>query len=162
MALKPAANNNTLIKTISYIFFCCVVTDVFPSIALAQIIPDAGSVLREMERPIPQLPRPAPPLIRIEEPSRPALKPSAVTPFMLKTLRISGNTVFIQADLLALVQDFVGKEVGYADLDAAAARISRYYRERGYRVARAYLPAQEIKDGVVEIAVIEGAAAGSK
>ena len=51
----------------------------------------------------------------------------------------------------------MGKDVGFADLEQAAARISRYYREHGYMVARAYIPAQTVTtDGVVEIAVIEG------
>lgn len=41
-------------------------------------------------------------------------------------------------------------------MDAGAARITAYYRERGYVVARAYLPAQDIKEGVVVINVLEG------
>lgn len=123
--------------------------------ALAQVPPDAGSILREQQRPTLELPKPAPP-VRVEEPARPALPRSAVTRFVLKNVRISGNSVFSEAELLPLVQDYLGKEVGFDDLDAAAARISRYYRERGYIVARAYLPAQQIKDGAVEIAVVEG------
>ncbi|MBL8265846.1 ShlB/FhaC/HecB family hemolysin secretion/activation protein, partial [Steroidobacter sp.] len=38
----------------------------------------------------------------------------------------------------------------------AAAEITNHYRDAGYLVARAYLPAQEIRDGVVEISVLEG------
>lgn len=123
--------------------------------AFAQVPPDAGSILREQQKPALELPRPAP-AITVDEPARPALKPSAVARFVLKGLRITGNSAYAEAELLALVQDYVGKEVGFAELDAAAARISRFYRERGYIVARAYLPAQQIRDGIVEIAVIEG------
>jgi hemolysin activation/secretion protein len=111
--------------------------------------------LREQQPPVLELPKPAP-AIKVDRPAQPALQPSAVTRFILRSLRISGNTVFGEPELLAVVQDQIGKEVGYPDLETAAARISRYYRERGYLVARAYLPAQEIKDGGVEIAVIEG------
>ena len=125
------------------------------SAAQAQVAPDAGSILREQQRPTLQLPKPAP-AITVEEPARPALQRSAVTRFVLKRLRISGNSVFNEPELLALVQDYVGKEIGFDELDAVTARISRYYRERGYMVARAYLPAQKINDGAVEIAVIEG------
>ena len=91
----------------------------------------------------------------MDEPARPAAKPSDAR-FVLKRVVITGNTVFAQETLLALLEDTIGKEVGFAELEAAAARISRYYRERGYLVARAYLPAQDIKDGSVEIAVLEG------
>jgi hemolysin activation/secretion protein len=56
--------------------------------------------------------------------------------------------------------------VSLGDLRQAAARITRLYRDQGYFLARAYVPAQEISGGVVRIAVIEGrydtvAAAGS-
>ena len=37
-----------------------------------------------------------------------------------------------------------------------AAKIADHYRRNGYFVAQAYLPAQDIKDGAVTIAVIEG------
>ena len=124
-------------------------------LCVAQVQPDAGSVLREQQQPTLELPKPVP-SIQVEEPARPALKRSAVTRFVLKGLRISGNTAFGSDELLAVVQDYVGKEVGFDELEAAAARISRFYRERGYTVARAYLPAQQIEDGIVEIAVIEG------
>ena len=117
--------------------------------------PDAGSILREQTQQRPQLPTKPAPEIRIEQPARPALKPSTAR-FVLKSVRISGNTVYAEATLAALVQDQVGKEIGYSDLETLAARISKHYRDNGYMIARAYLPAQDIKDGNVEIAVIEG------
>lgn len=118
-------------------------------------VPDAGSILRDQTQQRPQLPTRPVPDVRIEQPMRPALKPSAAR-FVLKNVRFSGNTVYSQADLAALVQDFVGKEIGYTDMDSLAARISKHYRDNGYMIARAYLPTQDIKDGNVEIAVIEG------
>ncbi len=42
-----------------------------------------------------------------------------------------------------------------------AAKIADYYHRNGYFVAQAYLPAQDIKDGAVTIAVLEGATATS-
>ena len=57
--------------------------------------------------------------------------------------------------LLATVQEFVGKEQNIDGLNDAATKVRAYYRERGYFLAQAYLPQQEIKDGVIEIAVIE-------
>jgi POTRA domain, ShlB-type len=37
-----------------------------------------------------------------------------------------------------------------------AVRVTGLYRDRGYFLARAYLPAQEIEGGIVRIAVLEG------
>ena len=132
------------------ITFCCLL-----NAAQAQTAPDAGSILRELQRPMLDLPPRVPPSIKRDEPARPAAKPSAMR-FVLKRVWISGNAVFPQPVLLELLQDTIGKEVGFAELEAAAARITRYYRERGYLVARAYLPAQDIQNNTVEIAVIEG------
>jgi len=125
--------------------------------AQAQIVPDAGSILRQQEQKPPEVPTRPAPTIKQEEPARPALKPADAPRFMLKGFRVTGNTVFAESELVELVREYVGKEVAFADLEQAAARISRYYRERGYMVARAYIPAQTITTaGVVEIAVIEG------
>jgi hemolysin activation/secretion protein len=41
-------------------------------------------------------------------------------------------------------------------LQQVADAVTRYYRERGYFLARAVIPAQEVKDGVVTIRVLEG------
>lgn len=88
------------------------------------------------------------------------VRPAPVTPGGVKVkvarFKISGNTVFDEATLKALLSDLVGKELDLADLDQAAGTISQYYRQRGYSVASAYLPAQEIASGDLEIAVIEG------
>lgn len=144
-----------IIKTNSYVYVVGGVCSVLAAAAAAQTPPDAGTILRDQQKPALELPKPAPD-IRLEEPARPALQRSTVTRFVLKSLRISGNTVFNEAELLALVNDAIGKEVDFAALDVLTARLSRYYRDRGYLVARAYLPAQDIRDGAVEIAVIEG------
>lgn len=118
--------------------------------------PDAGSTLRDLERPAIELPRRLPPDIQIEQPVQPALKPGPDVRFNLKAFRVTGNTVFAESELLAPVAGLVGRDVGFSDLEEAAARVTRFYRESGYTVARAYLPAQDIRNGVVEIAVLEG------
>lgn len=46
--------------------------------------------------------------------------------------------------------------MGLPELQKLADLITDEYRERGYVLARAYIPAQEIKEGVVEIAILEG------
>ena len=123
--------------------------------AQAQVAPDAGSVLRQQRLPA-ELPAKPVPKLEIEEPARKTSPAQPDTRFVLRGVRVSGQTVFSEAELLALMQDMVGKEVGLADLEQAAARVSLYYRERGYVVARAYLPAQELHGGIVDIAVLEG------
>jgi hemolysin activation/secretion protein len=146
-----------LSKAARYTVIVSAVCTSFGGVAQAQIVPDAGSILREQQKSVPEVPTRPAPTIKQEEPVRPALKPADTPRFVLKGFRVTGNTVFAQSELVELIREYVGKEVGFAELEQAAARISRYYREHGYMVARAYIPAQTITtDGVVEIAVIEG------
>lgn len=121
-----------------------------------QTRPDAGSVLEQMKQP----PIPAPAerpdssvLPRVEQP-RPALGAPGLK-VNVTAFKISGNTIYGEGELLATVQEFVGKEQNIDGLNDAATKVRAYYRERGYFLAQAYLPQQEIKGGVVEIAVIE-------
>ena len=119
--------------------------------------PDAGSVLQQL-RPLPA-PAPreeAPAVLPAAPEAAPASTEGATARVHVAQIRISGASVFAQAELLAVVQDAVGRELDFAGLEELAARLSRFYRRHGYTVARAYLPPQDIQDGVVEIAVVEG------
>jgi hemolysin activation/secretion protein len=116
--------------------------------------PNAGSILQGM-RPPSQLPaKPSSGLP--EEPVRPATPAASAARVKVTGFRITGARAFPQAELRTLLADSEGKELNLAQLQELALRITRYYRERGYLLARAYLPAQEIRNGVVEIAVLEG------
>jgi hemolysin activation/secretion protein len=55
-----------------------------------------------------------------------------------------------------VVQEFIGKELDFEGLNDAATKVRAYHRSRGYFLAQAYLPQQAIRNGSVEIAVIEG------
>jgi len=74
-----------------------------------------------------------------------------VTGFVLE-----GNRSLPAATLQGELQEFVGRELDFAGLGKAAAKITAYYRAQGYLVARAYLPAQEIQGGVVTLGIREG------
>lgn len=123
--------------------------------ALAQTAPSAGSLLRDVQPPAALVPRTDPSVLPPAPPPRPRMAVPGVR-VGVRSLRISGNTVIPEAQLLPLVQDAVGRELGLDGLEDLAARITRYYRQAGYTVAQAYLPQQDITGGVVEIAVVEG------
>jgi hemolysin activation/secretion protein len=151
-----SVNKNNIIKTMG-----CVISGYgWASLAQAQPVPDAGSILRDQLKPALELPvRPAPP-VKSEDAIR-AAPVTTASRMVLGGIRISGNTIFELPELLAQVQDFVGKDVGLAELDQIAARLTRHYREHGYMVARAYLtrayvPVPDSKEGIAEIIVIEG------
>ncbi|MDR7151378.1 hemolysin activation/secretion protein [Hydrogenophaga palleronii] len=127
---------------------------VLSQVAYAQQPPSAGSQLRQIP------PAPAPqelaPDIRIESGPTPATPASDAVKIMVNRLQVTGATVYLEAELLALTGFRPGSELSLADLRVMAQKITDRYRSQGYFLAQAYLPAQEIKDGVVAIAVIEG------
>jgi hemolysin activation/secretion protein len=115
--------------------------------------PDSGSVLEQTKQPTPA-PKPSPNLVpRAPEP-RPALGAPGLK-LVVNGFRVTGNTIYAEDVLLAEVVEFVGKEQTIDGLNDAATKMRAYYRERGYFLVQAYLPQQEIKGGVVEIAIIE-------
>jgi hemolysin activation/secretion protein len=71
-------------------------------------------------------------------------------------LELTGAHLYSEASLLALTGFVPGSSLSLADLQSMAARITSHYRQNGYFVAQAYLPAQDINNGVVTLAVIEG------
>jgi hemolysin activation/secretion protein len=81
--------------------------------------------------------------------------------FPVRTVRIEGNVKIGSAELLALVTPLNGRDATLGELRQAVARITALYRERGYIVARAFVPTQEIRDGVVLISVLEGSLAST-
>jgi hemolysin activation/secretion protein len=136
--------------------FCTLALTLLHSVAAsAQTAPNAGQIMRELQ-PQPDLSPPkSAPALRVEEPAA-TQKAGGQTSFTVRQIQLRGNDVIPTATLHALVANLEGAAHTLDELDAAAARITAYYREQGYPVARAYLPAQEIKDGVVVIALTEG------
>ena len=84
------------------------------------------------------------------------MRGSASLKVTVKKFAISGNRVYSEAELQPALKDSIGKELDFEGLIEAANSVRAYYRANGYFLAQAYLPAQQIKDGVVEIAILEG------
>jgi hemolysin activation/secretion protein len=134
-----------------------------PSLALyagpvaAQSAPPTAA---DLARQIPLAPQPArpEPVLPVPVASTPpaAIGQAPGVAVAVKRLEITGNTAFSSATLLELVKQAEGRTLTLAELEALAGRITRFYRNERYFVARAYLPAQEVTQGVVQIRVIEG------
>ena len=135
---------------VAFVFFAGFAPAVF-----AQVVPDAGGILRQIDPNAPPAVKP-PPSILLPRETRPALPMGNDITVEVRGFHITSSTAFSEEQLLPLVQDAIGSALNIQELDSVADRITRFYRNRGYLVARAYLPAQEVKSGIVEIAVLEG------
>ena len=119
----------------------------------------AGNVLRDLQAPALKLPGNDAPVIappQAPPAPQPGLAPAAGFRVQINSVKFSGASVFTQAQLSALLDDLIGKECNLAALEEMAERVTRHYRADGYILVRAYLPAQDIKNGQLEIAVLEG------
>lgn len=123
---------------------------------MAQQLPGSGSQL--MQVPAAPVPRPAMPAIEVKPgPAAPSPEARADTvKIVVNSLRVTGARAYTEAELLAVTGFTPGSELSLTELRAMAARIADFYHRNGYFIAQAYLPAQDIKDGVVTIAVIDG------
>ena len=120
----------------------------------AQQPPSAGSQIQQI--PAAPVPQKAAPTIRIEPISTPATPASDAAKIIVNSLQVTGAQTYSEAELVALTGFMPGSELTLADLRGMALKITENYRSKGYFVAQAYLPAQEIRNGVVTIAVVEG------
>jgi hemolysin activation/secretion protein len=118
--------------------------------------PDAGQISQEFKKQ-PVLTQPSSvELLKTEEDAVEASSGASALKIKVNAINISGNKLFSNNELAALVDDLIGSEHNFVEINNSVAKISRFYRTRGYAVARAYLPAQELKDGVITIKILEG------
>ncbi|NQV21409.1 MAG: ShlB/FhaC/HecB family hemolysin secretion/activation protein [Rhodospirillales bacterium] len=122
--------------------------------ASAQQVPDAGQQIQQIPQP-PMVEKPAPDML-IDRPVTPVEAVIAGPKVRVNSLQVTGETLFSDEQLIAATDFRPGSELNLSDLRNIAARITRFYNDRGYFLAQAYLPAQDIEGGVVTIAVIEG------
>lgn len=119
----------------------------------AQSVPGAGSILQQ-DRPVkPLVPSPADTGMTFKLEGGAELPDSP--PFVVTTIQITGNTVYDTPTLRALVAEAEGQTLTLPQLAKVVNRITDYYRDHGYLLARAVVPAQVIRDGVVRIVIIE-------
>lgn len=115
--------------------------------------PDAGSLLKQQEpqRTLPQQ------LPRVEEPTKRPVMPDSGVKVAVATIRFSGfEGLATEAELQALVAPALGKSLGFSELQALADKVTSYLKDKGWFLARAYLPQQDVSSGVIEIAIING------
>ncbi len=126
--------------------------------AVAQTAPDAGSLRQQIERDraLPQ-PRKAAP----ERPATPEpMQPSAGVSITVKQFRFAGNTLLSAAQLSPPLAGYLNRPLSFTQLEEAAAEVANAYRKAGWLV-RAFLPKQDVTDGVLTIHVVEAVFSGA-
>lgn len=126
-------------------------------LVLAQSVPDAGQLLNEHQQTLPSEPRSTEPPPAFELPSDTRRPADSGLRVQLKEIRFSGDTELAEAEnLQELVKPVLGKTLDHAGLQQLVDSLTRYLRGRGYVLARAYLPRQDLTEGKLEIALVKG------
>jgi hemolysin activation/secretion protein len=93
----------------------------------------------------------AAPAVRVDEEDL-----ASIPQFSLKSVTIDGMTAIDRAEADACYRDLIDKQVGAASLVGITSCLTQLYRDRDFFLSRAVIPAQEVRDGVLKISVIEG------
>lgn len=124
---------------------------------LALTIPDAGQLLNEQQQTAPTERQSTQPPPAFEIPSGTSSVKDSGLRIKLNAIRFSGDTQLADREnLQALVAPVLGKTLDHPGLQQLVESLTRYLRGQGYVLARAYLPRQDLTEGVLEIAIVQG------
>ncbi len=114
-----------------------------------------GSVRDTLGAPGARLPATPPQVIMPVQSGAAPHNPRAIR-FPVNAFDMSGNTVYREALLKRLLDRYTDMELNLHDLNSAADTITEFYHDHGYTLARAYIPAQKVENGVVRMQIVEG------
>jgi hemolysin activation/secretion protein len=89
----------------------------------------------------------------------PALEPLPSEPeetVIVKHIKFSGNTAFTDQELAKAVAPFLGTEATVEQLLAIRSAIADLYVSQGYTTSAAFVPPQDLSEGIVRVEVVEG------
>lgn len=75
---------------------------------------------------------------------------------LVQSIEIGPSRVLTDAELEAITRKYEGRELTVADLFAVVAEINALYKSKNFLAAKAILPPQKVKAGVVAIQLVEG------
>ena len=127
--------------------------------AVTLAAPDAGSLFRDETLAKPAAPKPAAAVdasavvgaggaVKALNDSGPKMR--------VKSYLITGLTALPEEDAQQFLAAYADKDLGVEGLNSVAERFEQWLREKGLFTARAYVPPQDIKDGKVDLRVLEG------
>lgn len=94
---------------------------------------------------------------KVEQGEKPAAEEAgAELSFALQQVIWNPSEILTKEQIQAVTASYIGKQVTLKDLRELADKITDIYRDKGYMTCGAVLPPQRIRDGVVEVRLIEG------
>lgn len=119
---------------------------------------DAGIIEKSLRQSRPEYqipPEETVPDITIED-SRDLIDAGAGPTFFVREIKVTGNTRISTEELAPLLDVGEGDNLTLGILTLYANEVTAAYASRGYFLARAFIPEQEIQNGVILLQVVEG------
>jgi hemolysin activation/secretion protein len=123
----------------------------------ASPVPNIGNILNQTEPPKDVL-REKQEIPDVKPYEKPAMEKDDIGTLFVKGFTVVGNNA-VASDMLNKIandSENINRDMTLSGIEKVAAQITKYYRSLGYFVAKAYVPKQQVKDGIVEIVVLEG------
>lgn len=125
-----------------------------PSVDLLE--PNSDQFLQPLPPPQPLLPEQSPAITAPRTPPEPEPPNNTSVRIEVRQIEIIGSTVFGKEDFAPIIQPYEGQLVTLEELTGIADKVTQLYLDRGYITSRAVLINQVVREGVVQIRVIEG------
>lgn len=121
----------------------------------------SGEILQQLEKKeiVPKETPEKPVIEKKEEKPKKEKKPKEIPDgkkILIRQIKLKGATFIDEQTLKTILAKYENKELTLSEIKQIAEDITAKYRKLGYILAYAWIPPQEIKDGILEISVIEG------
>lgn len=126
-------------------------------LSVAQAQPDSGSLLRDTENSLPTIEQ-QPNFL----PELPAELPDTGMKISLTEVQVSGyEGMTTEAEIQKITDLYLNKKLGFKGLNRIADLITAHLKSKGFFLAFAYLPQQDISTGILQIRIQPGRLDGS-
>ncbi len=115
---------------------------------------DPGRVQQQVQPPKPE--QRTPDIVEPDMPDNVPPEAAANTRLTLSAIVVDGSSIYGASDFHSLTQPLIGHEIRLTEVFALADRITVRYRNQGYILSRAVVPAQKIDNGVLHLRIVEG------
>lgn len=135
--------------------FCCIAVQASAQTAADRAAAQAAEIQRDAQRSTEPRSSSAPSGARPEAPT-PSNGQVGSTCLSIDKVVVKDVTLLRRSQIAQITSGFEGRCLGIAELNGVLEQITFAYVDKGFIVARAYLPEQDLSDGQLEVVVVEG------
>lgn len=150
------------------LYFLVIISFIISQSVYAQTVPDAGLVEQstpkgtELDQTdnVPLKPDGSANEVGSPDAAQPQVPETSLdqeqTSVLINSFNINQSQILSKEEIDGITNSYIGKEVKIDDLKKVIEDINTLYAKKGYISARAFLPPQTVKSGVIEIKLVEG------